>query len=302
MFEDLKALAATVEGRSLTAAAERLCVTQSAVSRRLQHLEDVLGASLFDRTQRPPVPNALGRRVYDRALPILAAVDALLALPREDAPPTGTLRLGVTPAIGDTVSAAMIRRVKRDFPALDIRLRTEWGASLTRQVLDGELDAALVLLASAGMAAGALDCRPVAALDLVVVAGRTVARREGPVRLASLAEEEWILNPVGCGYRSGLEAAMGERGGRLRVSVDVYGTEAQLRMVASGLGLGLVPRSVLGASPSRREIAVLDVEDFAMRLEVCLISLGHQGSMRRPVEVFADAVAGNLASADAALA
>lgn len=296
MFEDLRALVATVEGKSLTVAAERLCVTQSAVSRRLQHLEDILEASLFDRAQRPPVPTVLGRRVYEQAVPILSAVDALLALPREDLPPRGTLRLGMTPAIGETVSAPVVRQIKDNFPALNIRLRTEWSAGLSQQVLDGELDAALIMLAPSGRAPAPLNGRQVASLDLAVVQSKAASGRTEPVQLSTLSEEDWILNPIGCGYRSGLEAAMGERGGGLRVAVDVYGTEVQLRMIASGLGLGLVPTSILKTSPSRDQIAIIEVQDFAMRLEVWMISLGHLGNMKRAVDLFANAVSASLAA------
>jgi DNA-binding transcriptional LysR family regulator len=63
------------------------------------------------------------------------------------------------------------------------------------------------------------------------------------VALANSAKQDWILNPIGCGYRAALESAMKERDGSLRVAIDTYGTEVQLRMIASGLGLGLAPRS-----------------------------------------------------------
>ena len=68
MIDNLKALAATIEGKSLSVAAAKLFVTQSAISRRIQQLEEALGAPLFDRSQRPPVPTALGRRVYEQAM------------------------------------------------------------------------------------------------------------------------------------------------------------------------------------------------------------------------------------------
>ncbi len=51
--------------------------------------------------------------------------------------------------------------------------------------------------------------------------------------MTALAKEGWILNPQGCGYRAELERAIGEIGESLRVVVDTYGTEIQLRMIAS---------------------------------------------------------------------
>jgi hypothetical protein len=50
--------------------------------------------------------------------------------------------------------------------------------------------------------------------------------------------------------RAALEAAMGERAGTLHVAIDTYGTDLQLRMIAAGHGLGLVPRTALGATRS----------------------------------------------------
>lgn len=70
MIEDLQALVAVIEAQSLTKASARLFVTQSAVSRRLRHLEETLGVPLFDRAQRSPAPTALGLRVYEHAVPL----------------------------------------------------------------------------------------------------------------------------------------------------------------------------------------------------------------------------------------
>src|SRR3981081_2456387 len=100
MFDNLKAFAAVVDGKSLNKAAARLHLTQSAISRRIQQLEEALGGALLDRTQRPPSPTALGRRVYEQSLPILRAVNDLMTLTRKDATPTGTVRFGLSPPHG----------------------------------------------------------------------------------------------------------------------------------------------------------------------------------------------------------
>ncbi|MCJ2097602.1 substrate-binding domain-containing protein [Methylobacterium sp. E-046] len=219
-----------------------------------------------------------------------------MALPNEDAPPSGTLRLGITPAIGDTLSSGMVCRIKEEFPVLDIRLRTDWGSSLTQQVLDGELDAAFVIRPQGDEVIAPLDYRQIATLELVVVESRMAPRRDGPVSLSSLVRKDWILNPVGCGYRSGLEAAMGVGKGRLRVAVDVYGTEIQLRMIASGMGFGLVPRSILNASLSQSDVKVVEIENFSMKLDVHMNSRGHLGNMKRPSNLFADELAASLSA------
>lgn len=294
MIDNLKALAAAIEGKSLSMAATKLFVTQSAISRRIQQLEETLGAPLFDRSQRPPVPTALGRRVYEQALPILSSVEALLEVAREGAEPRGTLRLGLPPALGDALPAAAVNRIKEEFPELEVRWRTDWVAGLVGKIVDGNLDAAFLLLQAGTGVMLPLVGRRIAVMDVVVVQSAARGGMKGSSTLSKLADRDWILNPVGCGYRSALESALGARGGSVRVAVDVYGSDAQLRMVASGLGLGLVPRAVLEASALQTDVRIVPVIDFAMKLEVWVASLGRLGNLNSAVELVAATLGDSL--------
>jgi DNA-binding transcriptional LysR family regulator len=295
MIDNLKAFAAVIDCKSLTKAASRLFLTQSAISRRIQQLEEVLGGTLLDRTHRPPSCTALGQRVYEQSLPILRAVDDLMTLTRQDAAPTGTLRFGMSQAIGDVIMADAVEQLSGEFPTLDVRVRAGWGAPLAAQVGAGDLDAAIVMLPAGTQPAAPLIGRMIAAVDVAIVQSRRRPRVRKAVALADLAKQDWILNPVGCGYRAGLESAMGESDRRLRVAVDTYGTEVQLRMIASGLGLGLAPRSVLRASASRDEIAIVDATDFAMQLDIWLIHLRELGNLGRAIERLTAMVADGFA-------
>lgn len=295
MIDNLKAFAAVIDCKSLTKAASRLFLTQSAISRRIQQLEEALGGTLLDRTQRPPSCTALGQRVYEQSLPILRAVDDLMTLTRQDAAPTGTLRFGMSQAIGDVIMADAVEQLSGEFPTLDVRVRAGWGAGLAAQVSAGELDAAIVMLPAGTQPAAPLIGRTIATVDVAIVQSRRRPRVRKAVALADLAKQDWILNPVGCGYRAGLESAMGESDRRLRVAVDTYGTEVQLRMIASGLGLGLAPRSVLRASASRDEIAIVDATGFAMQLDIWLIHLREFGNLKRAIEALTATVADGFA-------
>jgi DNA-binding transcriptional LysR family regulator len=299
MIDDLKALVAVVEAQSLTKASARLCVTQSAVSRRLQQLEDRLGTALFDRAQRPPTPTAMGLRVYEQALPILQSVEDLLAMTREKTDPAGVLRLGIAPGIGDFALGETVERLRTDFPKLDLRLRTEWSAGSFQQLADGSLDAALVLLPASSRPPEGLAARFIASLQTVVVQESRHPRFRRPIRLIHLGKEGWVLNPAGCGFRAALEAAMGERAGTLHVAIDTYGADLQLRMVASGHGLGLVPRTALAASPLRDEVAVVDVTDFSLSVDVWLVHRRQPGNLQKALENVAASVAARTEGPDA---
>ncbi len=291
MIDNLKAFAAVIDSKSLTKAASRLFLTQSAISRRIQQLEEALGGTLLDRTRRPPSSTALGQRVYEQSLPILRAVDDLMTLTRQDAAPTGTLRFGMSQAIGDVIMADAVEQLSGEFPTLDVRVRADWGDGLAAQVNAGDLDVAIVMLPAGTRPAAPLIGRTIATVDVSIVQSRRRPRVRQAVALADLAKQDWILNPIGCGYRAGLESAMKERHGSLRVAIDTYGTEVQLRMIASGLGLGLAPRSVLRASTSRDEIAIVEATGFAMQLDIWLIHLREFGNLKRAIEALTGTVA-----------
>lgn len=94
MLEELRTLVLFAEEGSIQKVARRLPLTQPAVTRQLQRLEDVLGTTLLDRRQKPPRLTAAGLEVLTRARHILASVEALKSFAAE-AEPRGVLRVGL---------------------------------------------------------------------------------------------------------------------------------------------------------------------------------------------------------------
>ena len=295
MIDNLKAFVAVIDARSLTNAASRLCLTQSAISRRIQQLEEVLGGTLLDRAQRPPATTALGQRVYEQALPILRAVDDLLTLADQNVDPGGTLRIGMSQAIGDVILSDAVGNLAREFPALDVRVRSGQGDQLATDVASGDLDAAIIILAPHASPIVPLMGRIISTVDVAIVQSRRHPLVAERVQLAELSEQVWILNPSGCGYRAGLERAMGERDGSLRVAVDTFGIEIQLRMIAAGLGLGLVPRSVLRSSSNRDGVAIVEADDYSLMLDIWLVHSIEFGNLKRAIESLASTVSEGFA-------
>lgn len=287
MLDDLKAFVAVVDRKSITKAADALSLTQSAISRRVQQLEESLGAKLLDRSSKPPTATSVGRRVYQCAAPLLRDAERLLNVAREDAEPSGTFRLGLTQVVADIALFDTVVRMKGDFPALDLRCSAEWSADLQQQLSMGNLDAATLMLPAGGPLPGLLRGQRVGTLHVQVVQSRQRPLVEKSVAASALADAEWILNPQGCGYRAALQRAIEGGGGQIRMGVDTHGTEMQLRLVAAGLGLGLVPRSVLRHSEHKARLSVVDVEGFVLGLDVWLVHAAELGNLRRAVEVLA---------------
>jgi DNA-binding transcriptional LysR family regulator len=285
MLEELKAFTAVVDRTSLTKAADALALTQSAVSRRVQQLEEMLGATLLDRSSRPPTATAVGRRVYQSATALLRDLDRLMSIPKDDGEPSGTLRLGLPQVVADVALFDIAVGLKAAFPGLDLRCRTEWSSGLQLQVASGDLDAAAVMVPTGSTPPAGTRGSFIATLDVLVVQSRHAPIATKSVTIADLAEQQWILNPQGCGYRAALQRAMEGVGKQVRLGVDLHGTETQLRLVAAGLGLGLAPTRLLADSRFLKDLCPVEVVDFALKLDLWLLRAPELGNLSRALEV-----------------
>lgn len=285
MLEELKAFIAVVDHTSLTKAAEKLYLTQSAVSRRVQQLEDALGTTLLDRSSRPPSVTAVGQRVYQSGAAILRDLDRLMRITKDDEEPSGTFRIGLPQVIADVALFEIARRLKTSFPRLELRCRTEWSTTLQHAVSNGDLDAAILMLPTGSVPLGGIEATHIARFDVLIVQSRSAPLVTSPSRIAELADHEWILNPQGCGYRALLQGAMEGVGKPLRLGVDVHGTETQLHLVAAGMGLGLAPRSLLSASSHLSALSVVETTDFSLVFDLWLAHARTLGNLAKALDV-----------------
>jgi len=146
-ISDIDAFAAVVRCQTLSQAAAELGMTQPAITRRVQNLEEALGATLLDRNTKPPRPTDIGLQVFAQCRAILREVDALRELTAGQRPPAGEFRVGLTQGLGELMLPGLIARIAGQWPALATQVTTAWGGMLVERVARRELDAALVFLA-----------------------------------------------------------------------------------------------------------------------------------------------------------
>lgn len=292
-IEDVRAFVAAVETGSIGKAALRLNLTQPAITRRIQRLEETLGVTLLDRDSKPARPTRAGASAYQRCVVILRATDDL-ARQTKTTSAAGPLRVGLSPAISESVFAPAIEAVRKAFPDLALRVTAERSNLLQKQVNENQLDAAVV----ASKPGRTFDHQRAVLLGterVLVVAPRslTVGKR---VKLADLAAQQWVINPDGCGFRVQLDRALAASGSVLNVIAETWGTSMQLALIARGVGLGLVPERLLAESPHRDKLQVLTIDNFAPAVDVWLVTSGPLGALEPPVEVVSDVVRNILAS------
>jgi len=174
-----------------TRAAGALHVTQPTISKMIKALEDELGGPLLLREGRTVQLTDAGKVVLARAQAVLAEVTRLRQEVAEvDGMARGELAVGIPPMAG-RYFAPVIGAYRKQYPGVALRLREQGGRALEEGVASGELDLGVTVLPTTVPGLSAL---PVTrhALTVIYPAARA-PRRTGPVRLADLAGEPFVM-------------------------------------------------------------------------------------------------------------
>jgi DNA-binding transcriptional LysR family regulator len=250
----LEHFVAVAEERSFTRAATRIHLVQSALSVSVRSLERDLGARLFDRTTHEVRLTDAGRALLPEARRTLeAAAGARAAVTTAEDGMRGTLRLGLMQSLSLVDVAAWLADFHRQRPEVEIRPRPAGGGSqsLADDVRDGELDAAFVSmggLRGQGLEVSVLASEP---LFLTCTADHRLATQK-TVSLRDIREESFVDFPVGWGIRTVGDRLFAEAGLERLISVEVPDVTTVLALVRAGLGVALMPRSMIRLAPELR--------------------------------------------------
>ena len=139
----LETLLAIVHHGGFAAAARAVNLTASAVSQQVVALEHELGATLFDRSSRPPALTSKGAEIVRTARSILQLANAAKSM-ASGGEVRGTLAIGSLRTCAQTLMPAAIAALHAHYPDLSFRLRIGMSEELMREVAAGQLDTALV--------------------------------------------------------------------------------------------------------------------------------------------------------------
>ena len=269
----LAAFCTVVERKSFSQAAERLGVTQPAVSLQVRSLEKRLGRKLLDRSGRRVEPTEAGLALYQGAQRLLALEGELLAeLEAGDgAELGGTLEVGASTGPGSTVVPVLLCEFQRQHPRVGISLSISDTQSVVERVADRELELGVV---GAARRHRGVVFEPFFR-DEVVLACPPGHRFAGhAVSLDELREEPLIVMQEGAGVRQVIEDELRRAGTRLRdlaPRLELGLQESAKSAVAAGYGVTFISRAAIEADLASGTLTSARVEGLDPAREISLV-------------------------------
>jgi DNA-binding transcriptional LysR family regulator len=256
----LRYFVAVADAGNVSRAAQRLHITQPALTRQIQDLEHQLACRLFDRIGRRIILTRDGEEILERSRSLLADAEALRDRARALAGgEAGVLRIGAVPQFIEAALPEVLARYSLAYPGIDVELVEDGGGILLRRVQQGELHVALGLWRSGGLQSQPLFPARVLA---VMQRGHRLADRN------ALAVQELAGNPLlllGRDFQTRELFDKACHAARFEPSVRLESRSPQslVALAEGGHGIAVVP-SAVRLDPSR--VAIVGMLDGSQPL------------------------------------
>jgi DNA-binding transcriptional LysR family regulator len=231
---------AVMEAGTVSAAASLLNVSQPNVSRTIKYTEMRLGVALFERYRGRLRPTPEAMELFKEVQSLSLHLESLQeAARRIAAGETGRLRIGCSPSLGRYVIPRLVAALRRELPALSLKLDILSVAQVVEFVIFNEGDCACTifpiehpLLASESFAQGRLVC--------AVPPGHRLAQRTTPLTARELAGETLIGFPAHTPHGQVVEQFLRQAGAAPKFATLVRFAESACALAEQGAGLALV--------------------------------------------------------------
>lgn len=250
--------------KNVSRGAQKLMISQPAVSKQLGQLERCLGVALVERLPRGVRLTQEGELLARYARQIFSLrEEAELALTDVRRLERGSLRIGASTTIAIYLLPELIVRFKEKYPRLAVQLEVARSADVQCRLLDGTIDLGFAELFDGDEA---LDAAVVYQDELVAIARpqHPLARKDKPT-LQQLVREPFVVRDTGSDTKSFVERILAQKGVRLVPVMSLGSTEAIKRAVAAGIGIAIVSRRSIELELRARRLSVLPVAGLSIK-------------------------------------
>lgn len=260
-LRQLEIFAGVVRTGQVRRAADRLHLSQAAVSQALRELADALETPLFERRGRELVPTPEARKLLSLSSGPLASLERLAEqLSGESGPLSGSIRVAASSTPARYLLPWAFAVLRRRYPALRLTLVSGNSVFAERRVADMEADI--------GFIEGPSGHGDIEAVGWRTDALQVIAPRDYPasgIDLADLAAHHWVAREVGSGTRTVFEQSLALAGvAAPRAALVLDDSEAVVRAVAAGAGLACVSRLAAEDALAARRVRLVPLKGLTL--------------------------------------
>ncbi|GAA3413812.1 LysR family transcriptional regulator [Paenibacillus hodogayensis] len=266
-FEILRAVAET---GNFTRAAERLYITQSAVSHAIRELEERAGTALFDRLSKSVQLTKSGRLLLEEILPILAsceALDARINFLEKRAP----LHIVSSITIAAFWLPKILKAFQKDWPDIPINVDVVSAANAIEILRNGKADIALI---EGAAPQGPFISIPFASYPLYIVCAPDYLITHRELTLQEFCTEKLLLREKGSAIRDTLDSVLYLAGHTAQPVWTSVNSLALIEAAKAGFGITILPDVLVGELLSQGKLISLSVQDLLLKND--LIAVHHR--------------------------
>lgn len=256
---ELRYIVAVAQERHFGRASDRCCITQPALSLAIQKLEEELSCTIFERRKNQITLTPLGEQIVHQAQRVLEEADQIKVLAAQGKDQlVGPLRFGVIATVGPYVLPDLVPLLNKRAPKMPLEIEENLTLNLVAMLKSGKLDVIMIALPfeEAGIMTQALYDEPFKAL---VPVGHAWGKKRR-VDSRSLGSEKVLLPHAGHCFRQQVLDACPELSRSDTEGWQGNSLETIRQMVASGLGVTVLPCSALTAKYQNKRLVILDLE------------------------------------------
>ncbi len=259
--------------------ADRLHLSQSAVSQQISALEKDLGVMLVERIGRRVFLTPAGTLLAEESAKLLASVDRTVEAVRAfGLGDTGTLRLGASTTPGVYIVPQALGALRVEMPNVQVAFRIDNSAAIERDLLRNSLDLGIV---GEDIAREELFQAPIGD-DVIIAVGspKLLKKLSRPLRARDLGALPLLAREAGSATQRHVDVALDRAGVSLKPAFSLPSPEAQVRAAAAGLGVAFVSRHVAAADLEAKRLVELHVK--GLRLVRPIIAAYHRDKRVTP--------------------
>lgn len=248
------------EGCNSTKAAEKLHMTQPAISLAIKELEAYYGVHLFDRIGRRLVITDAGKRFWGYAVHI-ADLFSRMETEMRDWDAKGILRIGASITIGAQFMPGYVHAFTARYPGMDVRITVDQSDRLERRIIANELDFALI----EGVAHDKSIVQKSYMEDrLSVVCPADGQWKQGDrMTMEEFKSQRFLLREHGSGTREVFDRVTEQAGLRIEPVWEAMSTTALVNAVISGLGIAVLPSRMIIPAVKKGLVVTVNVEGLS---------------------------------------